>query len=140
MLRGEMIFGGRGTGLYSILFVALLGVFNIGLMVGRTPEYVGKKLGEHEVELIAVYTLIVPACVVVPAALALVSDAGLAGLTTNSGPHGLTEVVYVHTSSSSNNGQTFACLSANSLFHNMTTAAVMLLGRFGLALPALALP
>jgi K+-transporting ATPase ATPase A chain len=108
-------------------------------MVGRTPEYVGKKLGEHEVKLIAVYTLIGPACVLLPAALAVVSSAGLAGLTTNSGPHGLTEVLYAYTSSFSNNGQTFAGLSANSPFYNISTVIVMLLGRFGLAIPALAL-
>ncbi len=139
MLLGEMVFGGLGTGLYSILFVALLGLFLTGLMVGRTPEYVGKKLGEHEVKLIAVYTLIGPVCVLLPAALAVVSNAGLASLTTNSGPHGLTEVVYAYTSSFSNNGQTFAGLSANSPFYNISTGIVMLLGRFGLALPALAL-
>jgi K+-transporting ATPase ATPase A chain len=139
MLLGEMIFGGLGTGLYSILLVALLGLFITGLMVGRTPEYVGKKLGEHEVKLIAVYTLIGPACVLLLTALAVVTSAGLAGLTTNSGPHGLTEVLYAYTSSFNNNGQTFAGLSANSPFYNITTVVVMLLGRFGLALPALML-
>src|SRR5262245_52453819 len=137
MLLGEVIYGGLGTGLYSILFVALLGLFVTGLMVGRTPEYVGKRIGEHELKLIAVYTLIGPAGVLLPAALASVTSAGLAGLTTNSGPHGLTEMLYAYTSSFANNGQTFAGLSANSTFYNVTTAVVMLFGRFGLAIPAL---
>jgi K+-transporting ATPase ATPase A chain len=139
MLLGEMIFGGLGTGLYSILFVALLGLFITGLMVGRTPEYVGKRLGEHEVKLIAVYTLIGPAGVLLLTALAVVTSAGLAGLTTNSGPHGLTEVLYAYTSAFNNNGQTFAGLSANSPFYNISTVVVMLLGRFGLAVAALVL-
>src|SRR5262245_33982556 len=137
MLLGEVIYGGLGTGLYSILFVALLGLFVTGLMVGRTPEYVGKRIGEHEVKLIAVYTLIGPAGVLLLAALASVTSAGLAGLTTNSGAHGLTEILYTYTSSFGNNGQTFAGLSANSTFYNVTTAVVMLFGRFGLAIPAL---
>jgi K+-transporting ATPase ATPase A chain len=139
MLLGEMIFGGLGTGIYSILLVALLGMFITGLMVGRTPEYAGKKIGEHEVKLIAVYTLVGPAAVLLLTALALSVGAGLAGLTTNSGAHGLTEVLYAYTSSFSNNGQAFAGLSANNPFYNITTVIAMLLGRFGLAIPALAL-
>jgi potassium-transporting ATPase potassium-binding subunit len=139
MLLGEMIYGGLGTGMYSILFVALLGLFITGLMVGRTPEYVGKRIGEHEIKLIAVYTLIGPAAALLLTALAVASSAGLAGLTTNSGPHGLTEILYAYTSSFNNNGQTFAGLSANSLFYNISTGAVMLLGRFALAIPALVL-
>jgi K+-transporting ATPase ATPase A chain len=139
MLLGEMIFGGLGTGLYSILFVALLGLFITGLMVGRTPEYVGKKIGEHELKLIAVYTLIGPAAVLLLTALAVVNSGGLAGLTTNSGAHGLTEIFYAYTSSFANNGQAFAGLRANSPFYNISTAVVMLLGRFGLAIPALVL-
>jgi K+-transporting ATPase ATPase A chain len=139
MLLGEMVFGGLGTGLYSILFVALLGLFITGLMVGRTPEYVGKKLGEHEMKLIALYTLIGPLGVLLLTALAVVAPAGVAGLTTNGGPHGLTEIFCAYTSSFANNGQTFAGLSANSPFYNVSTAVIMLLGRFGLALPALVL-
>jgi K+-transporting ATPase ATPase A chain len=139
MLLGEMIFGGLGTGLYSILFVALLGMFITGLMVGRTPEYAGKKIGEHELKLIAVYTLVGPAAVLILTAVAVSVSSGLAGLTTNSGAHGLTEVLYAYTSSFSNNGQAFAGLSANSPFYNVTTVVAMLLGRFGLAIPALAL-
>jgi K+-transporting ATPase ATPase A chain len=139
MLLGEMVYGGLGGGLYSFLFVALLGLFITGLMVGRTPEYVGKRIGEHEIKLVAVYTLVGPASLLVLTALAAVTPAGLAGLTTNSGPHGLTEMFYAYASSFANNGQTFAGLSANSPFYNSTTAVVMLLGRFGLAIPALVL-
>ncbi len=139
MLLGEMVFGGLGTGLYSILFVALLGLFITGLMVGRTPEYVGKKLGEHEIKLIVFYTLLGPLGLLLLTALAVVTAAGLAGLTTNHGPHGFTEVFYAYTSSFANSGQRFAGLSANSTLYNLTTAVVMLLGRFGLAIPALAL-
>ena len=139
MLLGEMVYGGLGTGLYSILFVALLGLFITGLMVGRTPEYLGKKIGEHEIKLIAIYTLIGPAAVLLLTALAVLTPLGLAGLTTNNGPHGLTEIFYAYTSSFANNGQTFAGLSADSPFFNITTAIAMLLGRFGLAIPALIL-
>ncbi|MGO8949929.1 MAG: potassium-transporting ATPase subunit KdpA [Ktedonobacterales bacterium] len=139
MLLGEMIFGGLGTGLYSILLVALLGLFITGLMVGRTPEYVGKRIGVHEIKLIAVYTLIGPVGILLLTALAVVTSAGLAGLTTNSGPHGFTEILYAYTSSFANNGQTFAGLSSNTPFYNVTSVVVMLLGRFGLAIPALVL-
>jgi K+-transporting ATPase ATPase A chain len=121
MLLGEMIFGGLGTGLYSSLMVALLGLFITGLMVGRTPEYVGKKIGEHELKIVMVYTLIAPVGVLLLTALAVVTDAGRAGLTTNSGPHGLTEILNAYTSTFANNGQTFAGLSANSIFYNLTT-------------------
>jgi K+-transporting ATPase ATPase A chain len=139
MLLGEMIFGGLGTGLYSILLVALLGLFITGLMVGRTPEYVGKKIGEQEVKLIAVYTLMGPVGILLLTALAVGTSAGLAGLTTNSGSHGFTEIFYAYTSTFANNGQTFAGLSANTPFYNVTTVLVMLVGRFGLAIVALVL-
>jgi K+-transporting ATPase ATPase A chain len=139
MLLGEMIFGGLGTGLYSILMVALLGLFLSGLMVGRTPEYLGKRLGPHETRLITLYALVSPFAILIPTALALVTARGLAGLTTNSGAHGLTEIFYAYTSSFTNNGQNFAGLSANTPFYNYSTAIAMLLGRVGLAVAALAL-
>ena len=138
MFLGEMIFGGLGTGIYSILMVALLGLFLTGLMIGRTPEYVGKRIEPPEMKLLAIYTLIGPLSVLALTAVAVATGPGLAGLTTNSGPHGLTEILYAYTSSFTNNGQTFGGLSANSLFYNGTTAVAMLLGRFGLAIPALA--
>ena len=139
MLMGEIIFGGLGTGIYSIIMVVLVGLFLTGLMIGRTPEYLGKSITPSEMKLLALYILIGPFAVVPFVALAVVTPAGLAGLTTNTGPHGLTEILNAYASSMANNGQTFASLNANSLFYNSTTAIVMLLGRFGLAIPALVL-
>jgi K+-transporting ATPase ATPase A chain len=139
MLLGECALGGLGTGLYSMLMVALLGAFVTGLMIGRTPEFLGKRLGAAEMKIIAIYTLVGPLAVLFPAAIAAVSQAGLAGLTTNHGPHGLTEILFAFASSTANNGQTMAGLNANSTFYNVATAAAMMLGRFGLAVPALAL-
>jgi potassium-transporting ATPase potassium-binding subunit len=139
MLLGDIIFGGLGGGLYGMVMVALLGLFITGLMVGRTPEYLGKKIGEGEIKLIAIYTLLAPVALLLLTAVAVVAPAGLAGLTTNHGPHGLTEILYAYSSNFTNNGQTFAGLSANSPFYNLTTVVAMLVGRFGLAIPALAL-
>ena len=139
MMLGEMVLGGLGTGIYSIILVALVGLFIAGLMVGRTPEYLGKQLGPPELKLIMLYTLASPVAILLPAALALTAKAGLAGLTTNTGPHGFTEILYAYTSCFANNGQSFGGLSANSPFYNVTTAVAMMLGRFGLAIPALAL-
>jgi K+-transporting ATPase ATPase A chain len=139
MLVGEVVFGGLGTGLYSMVMAALIAVFLAGLMIGRTPEYLGKKIGPAENKMIVVYAIVAPLAILPLTAVALVTRAGLAGLTTNSGPHGLTEILFAYTSSFANNGQAFAGLSANSAFYNLTTAAAMLAGRFGLAVPALAL-
>jgi potassium-transporting ATPase potassium-binding subunit len=139
MLLGEMIFGGLGTGIYSIIMVALVGLFMAGLMVGRSPEYLGKLIGPPELKMIMLYTLIAPVVSMSLTALAVASKWGLAGLTTNSGPHGFTEIFYAYTSCLANNGQSFAGLSANSPFYNITTAFAMMIGRFGLAIPALAL-
>jgi K+-transporting ATPase ATPase A chain len=139
MMLGEIVFGGLGTGLYSIVMVALVGLFIAGLMTGRTPEYLGKKIGPGEMKLIALFSLITPVAALIPTAIAVVSDGGLAGLTTNGGPHGLTEILYTYSSCCANNGQAMAGLSANSAFYDLTTVPVMLAGRFGLAIPALAL-
>jgi len=139
MLLGEIIFGGLGTGLYSIILVALLGLFIVGLMVGRTPEYLGKKIGVAELKLIMLYSLVVPVATLLPSALAVVTGVGLAGLTTNGGTHSFSEILFAYASSTANNGQNFAGLSANSPFYNVTTAVSMLLGRFGLGVLALAL-
>lgn len=138
MLLGEMVFGGLGTGLYSILMVALVGLFIAGLMVGRTPEYLGKQLGPREVKLITLYTIAAPFAVLLLSALALTTKAGLAGPSSD-GPHGFTEVFYAYTSCFANNGQTFAGLNGNTPFYNTTTAIAMMAGRFALAIPALAL-
>src|SRR5262249_60605547 len=110
-----------------------------GLMVGRTPEYLGKSIGPTEMKLISLYALLGPATVLLLTALAMVTEWGTAGLTTNSGPHGLSEIVFAYTSSFANNGQNFAGLNANTPFYNITTALAMMVGRFGLAIPALAL-
>jgi K+-transporting ATPase ATPase A chain len=139
MQLGEIVFGGLGSGVYSIVLLALLGLFLTGLMVGRTPEYLGKQIGPDAIKLIMLYALAAPLATLVLTALAVVVPAGLAGLTTNDGPHGFTEVVYAYSSAFANNGQSFAGLSANSPFSNVTTAVAMVLGRFALAIPALAL-
>jgi K+-transporting ATPase ATPase A chain len=139
MLLGEIIFGGLGTGLYSIIMIALVGLFLAGLMIGRMPEYLGKKIGPLETKFITLYVLATPLAILPFTALAVATKAGLAGLVTNTGPHGFTEIFYAFTSCFANNGQTFAGLNANTVFYNTTTAAAMMIGRFGLAIPVLAL-
>jgi potassium-transporting ATPase potassium-binding subunit len=139
MLLGEVVFGGLGTGLYSILEVALLGLFITGLMIGRTPSFLGKRIGPTEVKLIILYALIAPAVVLGLTAVAVSATAGTAGLTTNTGAHGFTEILFAYASAVANNGQSFAGLTANSPFYNVTTAAAMMAGRFLLAITALAL-
>jgi K+-transporting ATPase ATPase A chain len=139
MLLGEIVFGGLGTGLYSIILIALVGLFLAGLMIGRTPEYLGKQIGITEIKFIMLYVLASPISILALTAIALVTQAGLAGLTTNDGPHGLTSILFAYTSSFANNGQNFAGLSANSVFYNVTTVIAMMAGRFGLAVAALAL-
>ena len=139
MLLGESIFGGLGTGLYSMVLVALLAVFVTGLMIGRTPEYLGKTLGPDELKLIGLYTIIAPGVVLILTAIAVVVPAGLAALTTNSGPHGFTGILLAYTSCFANNGQSFGGMTVDSPFYHVTTVIAMLAGRFGLAVPALAL-
>ncbi|HUK34717.1 MAG TPA: potassium-transporting ATPase subunit KdpA [Vicinamibacterales bacterium] len=139
MLLGEIIFGGLGTGLSSMIMIALVGIVVAGLMIGRTPEYLGKTIRAEETRLIALYTLLTPAIVLTLTALAVVTGAGRAGVVTNTGPHGFTEIVFAYASSMANNGQNMAGLNANSVFYNTTTAAAMLAGRFGLAAVALLL-
>jgi K+-transporting ATPase ATPase A chain len=138
MLLGELVFGGLGSGLYSIVMAAAIAVFLAGLMVGRTPEYLGKKIGPAENKMIMLYALAAPLFVLPLTAIAVNTTAGLAGLTTNTGPHGFTEILFGYTSCFANNGQNFAGLSANTPFYNLTTALAMIVGRFGLAIPALA--
>jgi K+-transporting ATPase ATPase A chain len=139
LLLGEVVFGGLGTGFFSMVMAALIAVFISGLMVGRTPEYVGKKIGPAENKMIVLYAIVAPLAVLPLTALAVTVTAGLAGLTTNGGPHGLTEILFAYASSFANNGQSFAGLNANTVFYNVTTAMAMMIGRFGLAIPALAL-
>jgi potassium-transporting ATPase potassium-binding subunit len=139
MLLGELVFGGLGTGLYSMVMAAAIAVFVAGLMVGRTPEYLGKKIGPAENKRIMLYALAAPLLVLPLTAIAVSTRAGLSGLTVNGGPHGFTEILFAYTSCFANNGQNFAGLSANTPFYNLTTALAMMVGRFGLAIPALAL-
>jgi K+-transporting ATPase ATPase A chain len=139
MLLGEVVFGGLGTGLYSLLMIALVAVFIGGLMVGRTPEYLGKTVGASEAKLVAFYTLITPLVVLALTAWAVATAAGRAGLVTNLGARGFTEVLFAYASCMANNGQNMAGLSANSVFYNLTTAVAMVAGRFALAALALGL-
>jgi len=139
MLLGEIVYGGLGTGLYSMIFVALVALFVGGLMVGRTPEHLGKQIGPSEMKIIAAYTLVGPVTVLALTALAVVTEAGCAGLTTNIGAHGFTEILFAYASAFANNGQTMAGLSANNIFYNLTTIVAMLTGRYVLAVLALAL-
>ena len=139
MLLGEVVFGGLGVGIYSMVMTALVGIFLGGLMVGHTPEYLGKKITSAETRWIALYALLTPKAVLLLTAVAVVTKAGLAGLTVNTGAHGFTEILYAYASSMANNGQAMASLNANTVFYNLTTVIAMLAGRFGLAALALAL-
>src|SRR5579872_2200854 len=138
MQIGEIIFGGVGSGLYGMLVMAVLSVFIAGLMVGRTPEYLGKKIEGREMKLAMLFILIFPAVILLPAAIAVVTKAGLAGIT-NPGPHGFSQILYAYSEASANNGSAFGGLNANSFFYNTTLAFVMLFGRFMMKIPVLAL-
>ena len=138
MQLGEVVFGGVGTGLYGMLIFAILAVFIAGLMIGRTPEYLGKKIEAHEMKLVSVTILITPILVLAGTALAVMSGAGRAGIA-NPGPHGFSEILYALTSAANNNGSAFAGLSANTPFYNTLLGIAMWLGRFGVILPVLAI-
>jgi potassium-transporting ATPase potassium-binding subunit len=138
MLLGELVFGGLGTGLYSMVMTAAIAVFLAGLMVGRTPEYLGKKIGPAENKMIMLFALAAPLFVLPLTAIAVSTRVGLASLTTNGGPHGFTGILFAYSSCFANNGQSFAGLSANTPFYNLTSALAMMAGRFALAIPALA--
>jgi K+-transporting ATPase ATPase A chain len=139
MLLGEVVFGGLGTGLASLIIIALVGTFMGGLMVGRTPEYLGKTITAAEAKFIALYALLTPLIVLPLTSWALVTDAGLAGLTTNGGARGFSEILFAYASCMANNGQNMAGLNTNSVYYNLTTAAVMLAGRLAPAALALLL-
>ena len=138
IMLGEVIFGGVGAGLYGILVMVLLSVFIAGLMVGRTPEYLGKKIEAREIKAAMLYVLIFPLVILGFTAWAAVSGWGLAGLN-NSGPHGLTEILYAFTSGTGNNGSAFAGLTANAPVYNTTLGLAMLLGRFLMIVPVIAI-
>ena len=139
MLLGEVIFGGLGTGLCGMIMMTLIAAFLGGLMIGRTPAYLGKRITVHETQLTILYALLTPAVVLTLTSIALATRAGQAGLVTNTGARGFTEVMFAYASSMANNGQNMAGLNADSLFYNATTAVAMLAGRFGLGALILAL-
>ncbi len=135
---GEVVFGGVGSGLYGMLVMVVIAVFLAGLMVGRTPELLGKKIEAKEMTLAAIYILVFPTFLLLPAAWAAVSDWGLAGLN-NAGPHGWTEILYAFTSAVGNNGSAFAGLTANTPQYDTGLAVSMAFGRFAMMIPALAI-
>ncbi|MCZ8075535.1 MAG: potassium-transporting ATPase subunit KdpA [Paucibacter sp.] len=138
MQLGEVVFGGVGTGLYGMLVFAILAVFIAGLMIGRTPEYLGKKIEAYEMKMVSIAILVTPLVVLMGTALAVLSEAGRAGVA-NPGAHGFSEILYALTSAGNNNGSAFAGLSANTPFYNTLLGVVMWLGRFGVIVPVLAL-
>jgi K+-transporting ATPase ATPase A chain len=138
ILLGEVIFGGVGAGLYGILVMVLLAVFIAGLMVGRTPEYLGKKIEAREMKAVMLYVLIFPLIILGFAGWASVAGYGTSSLN-NAGPHGLTEILYAFTSGTGNNGSAFAGLNANTPFWNTTLGIAMLAGRFLMIIPVLAI-
>ncbi len=138
MQLGEVVFGGVGAGLYGMLVMAILTVFIAGLMVGRTPEYLGKKIQAREVQMAVLYVLVFAGAVLTLSALAAVTPVGLAGRT-NFGPHGLSEIVYAFTSTAANNGSAFAGLNGASYFYNTLLGLNTLIGRFAMHVPMLAL-
>jgi K+-transporting ATPase ATPase A chain len=138
MQLGEVVFGGVGTGLYGMLVFAILAVFIAGLMIGRTPEYLGKKIESHEMKLTSVAILVTPILVLVGTAIAVMADAGRAGIA-NPSAHGFSEILYAFTSAANNNGSAFAGLSANTPFYNIALALMMWFGRFGVIVPVLAI-
>ncbi len=138
IMLGEIIFGGVGSGLYGMLIFAILAVFIAGLMVGRTPEYLGKKIEAKEVKMAMLAILILPLSILGFSALATVLPAGLAGIA-NAGPHGFSEILYAFTSATGNNGSAFAGLSANTSYYNTTLGFAMFTGRFLMIVPMLAI-
>jgi len=138
MQLGEVVFGGVGAGLYGMLVFAILAVFIAGLMIGRTPEYLGKKIEAHEMKMVSIAILATPLLVLLGTAAAVLAEAGRAGIA-NPGPHGFTELLYALSSAANNNGSAFAGLSANTPFYNGLLAVAMWFGRFAVIVPVLAI-
>jgi K+-transporting ATPase ATPase A chain len=138
MQLGEVVFGGVGSGLYGMLMFAIMAVFIAGLMIGRTPEYLGKKIEAHEMKMTSIAILVTPLLVLLGAAIAVMADAGRAGVA-NPAAHGFSEILYAFTSAANNNGSAFAGLSANTPFYNVMLAVAMWFGRFGVIVPVLAI-
>ncbi|MFZ2891005.1 potassium-transporting ATPase subunit KdpA [Sulfuricurvum sp.] len=138
MMVGEVIFGGVGAGFYGMMIYALLSMFMIGLMVGKTPMYLGKKIEAYEIKAVIIALLLPSAAILGFSAIAANCADGLAGLN-NAGPHGLGEILYAYTSAAANNGSAFAGLTANTPFYNVTLAIAMFIGRFGVIIPMIAI-
>jgi K+-transporting ATPase ATPase A chain len=138
MQLGEVVFGGVGSGLYGMLVFAILAVFIAGLMIGRTPEYLGKKIEIHEMKMTSIAVLVTPLLVLAGAAIAVIAPDGIAGVA-NPGAHGFSEILYAFTSAANNNGSAFAGLSTNTPFYNLMLGIAMWFGRFGVIVPVLAL-
>jgi K+-transporting ATPase ATPase A chain len=135
---GEVIVGGVGAGLYGMLLFVIIAIFVAGLMVGRTPEYVGKKIEAKEVKMAMLAILVLPLMYLGWTAVATVVPSAVAA-TNNPGPHGFSEILYLYTSSTGNNGSAFAGISANTMFYNLTGAVAMFVGRFWMIIPAMAI-
>jgi len=138
IMLGEVIFGGVGAGMYGILIFVILSVFIAGLMVGRTPEYLGKKIESYDVKMAMLYALIFPLLILVLAGISAVSPGFGTSQLNNAGPHGLSEILYAFTSATGNNGSAFAGISANTVWYNTTLGLAMLFGRFMMIIPMLA--
>jgi K+-transporting ATPase ATPase A chain len=139
IMLGEIVFGGVGSGLYGMLIYVVLAVFIAGLMVGRTPEYLGKKIESFDVKMAMLYVLIFPLLILVLAAISVLApQMGLSSLN-NNGPHGLSEILYAFTSAAGNNGSAFAGLNANTHWYNISLGFTMLAGRFLMMVPMLAM-
>jgi K+-transporting ATPase ATPase A chain len=138
MQFGEVVFGGVGSGLYGMIVFAIIAVFIAGLMVGRTPEYLGKKIEPYEMKMASLLILIMPIIVLGLTAVAVLTEAGTSSRL-NPGAHGFSEILYAYTSQGNNNGSAFAGLNANTPFYNITGGFAMLISRFWLAVPTLAL-
>jgi K+-transporting ATPase ATPase A chain len=136
IMLGEVIFGGVGAGLYGMLIFIIITVFIAGLMVGRTPEYLGKKIEGLDIKMAVIAVLLPSACILIFSAVSVVTPAGLSSLN-NSGPHGLSEIVYAFSSGAGNNGSAFAGLNANTPYYNLLLGITMIIGRFGIIIPAL---
>ena len=138
MMLGEVVFGGVGSGLYGMLVFAVMAVFIAGLMIGRTPEYLGKKIEAFEMKMVSIAILVTPLLVLACTAVAVIAVDGIAGIA-NPGAHGFSEILYTFTSAANNNGSAFAGISANTPFYNGMTVIAMWFGRFGVIVPVLAL-
>jgi K+-transporting ATPase ATPase A chain len=138
MQLGEVVFGGVGSGLYGMLIFVIVAVFVAGLLVGRTPEYLGHKIQAFEIKMASLAILLMPMTVLLLTALGVVTEAGRSAIF-NPGPHGFSEVLYLFTSQGNNNGSAFAGINANTLFYNIWGSVAMVIGRYWLAIPSLAL-